>query len=156
MRSWLCRIVLLALLIGIQSCASSQPLSLGAPGTDVSGVWTGTSKVTPPCTGSRCEAINNITLQLNQQGTDVSGGYTCANGTRVCRHEGADDSGKISQGTITGDHLTLNIQITADLSNCYFDGTAISGKLSGVYRCYNGAALVEEGVFEVTRPFPQS
>ncbi|HXR37075.1 MAG TPA: hypothetical protein VN754_14055 [Candidatus Binataceae bacterium] len=152
------RIVLIVALSGVTRCgpASSPAPSIPRPSAaDVAGAWTGTSRVTncDMLSGSaRCNAVNNIALLISQNGAQLTGKYTCAIGNMICRHGGADDSGRIESGSISGNRLNLSVMIPADLSNCYFSGSTTSPtQANGVYMCYQGGLQVEEGEWNVSR-----
>jgi hypothetical protein len=101
---------------------------------------------------ARCNAVNNIALMVSQDGAQLTGKYTCAAGNMICRHGGADDSGRIDAGSIAGNRLNLSVMIPADLSNCYFSGSTTSPtQANGVYMCYQGGLQVEEGEWTVSR-----
>ena len=125
-----------------------------AQATNVSGLWSGTTLVTP-CAfalSGRCNAQNKITLNLTQQSNHITGSYTCAYGTMVCRNGGADNTGTVAWGRISGNLMRLNLTIPADASNCYYNGMLVSATaMHGTYMCYNGGALVEEGTWSVKR-----
>jgi hypothetical protein len=132
--------------------ATKVPAS--AQASNVSGLWSGTTLVTPCyfASGGRCNAQNKITLQLTQQDNQITGNYTCAYGTMICRHGGADNTGTVAWGMISGNQMRLNLTIPADVSNCYYNGMLTSvTTMHGTYMCYNGAALVEEGIWDVKR-----
>jgi hypothetical protein len=126
----------------------------GAQTTNVSGLWSGTSLVTP-CyfAGGRCNAVNKITLKLTQQNNRLTGSYTCAFGTMICRHGGADNTGKVVSGRIADNQIRLSVIIPADVSNCYYNGLLTSATtMRGTYMCFNGGDLVEEGTWDVKLP----
>ncbi len=161
-RGWLSRIVLIAALSGVTRCgpaSSSAPSVPRPPVGDVAGAWTGTSRVTncDMLSGSgRCNAVNNIALVIDQNGAQLTGKYTCAIGNMICRHGGADDSGRIESGSISGTRLNLAVMIPADLSNCYFSGATTSPtQANGIYMCYQGGLQVEEGEWNVARAQPE-
>jgi hypothetical protein len=81
-----------------------------AQGTKVAGYWSGTTRVTPCVFSSsgRCNAVNNITLSLEQQSDRIEGKYTCAYANLNCRNAGADDTGKIVSGRISGNEIRLS------------------------------------------------
>jgi hypothetical protein len=123
----------------------------GAQTTNVSGLWSGTTLVTP-CyfSGGRCNAQNKITLKLTQQNNRITGSYACAFGTMICRHGGADDTGKVISGRIFDNQVRLSVLIPADVSNCYYNGMLTSATtMHGTYMCFNGGDLVEEGMWDV-------
>ncbi len=125
-----------------------------AQGTDVSGNWSGTTRVTPPCAWSsgRCNAVNNITFAFKQKGDHIKGKFTCAYGNLICRNGGADNTGKVVSGRVSGDQIRLSVVLPADVSNCYYNGQLTSPTSArGGYMCYQGGELVEEGVWNVSR-----
>jgi hypothetical protein len=123
-----------------------------AQATNVSGLWSGTMLVTP-CTfalSGRCNAQNKITLKLTQQNNRITGSYTCAYGTRMCRNGGADNAGKVVSGRVAGNQIRLSLVIPADTSICYYNGTLTSATvIHGTYMCFNTGDLVEEGIWDV-------
>jgi hypothetical protein len=126
--------------------------------TNVAGVWSGTTRVTPCVFSSsgRCNAVNNITLTLTQQTGRIRGKYTCAYGNLNCRNGGSDNTGKIVSGRISGNEVRLSIIIPADVSNCYYNGRLTSPTtIHGGYSCYQGGELVEEGIWDVTQTSAQ-
>src|SRR6516225_11279627 len=118
----------------------------------VTGLWSGTTLVTPCdfAMSGRCNAQNNITLKLAQQNNKITGKYTCATGTMVCRNGGADSTGSVQWGRMSGKLIRLSLIIPADVSNCYYNGRLASASaMQGTYMCMNGGALVEEGTWNV-------
>lgn len=155
------RICLALILAGLAACGASPvtivppPPSTVPPPEEIAGVWSGTSRAVPCdmlAAIGRCNAVNNITFTLNQRGPQLTGRYTCATGTTVCRHGGADDSGDINAGSISGSQFNLSVIIPADVSNCYYHGaTTSSAEANGVYVCYQGGKPVEQGVWNLSR-----
>jgi hypothetical protein len=121
---------------------------------DVSGLWSGTTRVTPPCSfnSGRCNAVNNITFTFRQSGGRLKGKFTCAYGNMICRNGGADNTGKIVSGKIVGDQIRISVLVPADVSNCYYNGVFTSAtSVRGAYSCYQGAELLEEGMWMASR-----
>jgi hypothetical protein len=151
--------MLFAALAGAMRCgpASSPAPSVPRPSVeDVAGSWTGTLRASPCellASAGRCGEVNNIAFRLNQDGSQLTGTFTCANGGTLCRHGGADDSGKVMTGSISNNRqLNLSVIIPADVSNCYYSGaTTAPNQASGVYMCYQGGLQVEEGVWTLLR-----
>jgi hypothetical protein len=141
--------ILMALLTGVTISATS--LSANAQATNVSGLWSGTTLVTPcDFSGGRCNAQNKITLKLAQEYNRITGSYACGYGTMICRHGGADNTGKIVWGRTSDDQIRLSLMIPADVSHCYYNGMLKSPTIMhGTYMCYNGGELVEEGIWDV-------
>jgi hypothetical protein len=122
------------------------------PTTDMGGEWTGTTRVTPcALSGERCDAVNNVTFNLTQYGSQITGNYACTAGTSSCRHGGADDSGTILAGSASGNRVNLAVRLPADTSECYYSGSAGgSSEASGVYVCYRGGMMIEEGIWSLS------
>jgi hypothetical protein len=121
---------------------------------DVTGLWTGTTRVTPPCSFSsgRCNAVNNVTFTLRLKGDRIKGKFTCAYGNLICRNGGADNTGKVVSGRQSGNQLRLSVVLPADVSNCYYNGMFTSANsIRGTYMCYQGGELVEEGMWDLKR-----
>ena len=130
------------------------PGSCFAQATNLGGYWSGTTRVTPPCrfSSGRCNAVNKITFSLRQKGNRLKGKYTCAYGTLNCRNGGADNTGKVVSGRVSGNQLRLSVVLPADVSNCYYNGMLTSATtIHGGYACYQGGSLLEEGEWDVTQ-----
>jgi hypothetical protein len=126
-----------------------------AQATNVTGNWSGTTRVTPPCS-QRCDALNNITFRFDQQGNKIKGKYTCAYGNRTCRNGGADSTGKIVSGHISGSRLRFSVVLPADASNCDYSCILMSATTArGAYSCYQGGQIVEQGSWDVQRASAQ-
>ena len=126
-----------------------------AQGASINGLWSGTTIVTPPCTFSngRCNAVNKITFTFQQQGDRIKGKYTCAFGTQNCRNGGADSTGDIVSGRLSGKEIRLSVVISADVSNCYYNGRLTTPTaIRGGYSCYQGGELLEEGEWNAKAP----
>jgi hypothetical protein len=132
--------------------ALTMNVPANAQATNESGLWSGTTLVTPCAfaTTGRCNAQNKITLNLTQQNNRITGSYTCAYGTMICRNGGADNAGRVVAGRVAGNQIRLTISIPADTSICYYNGTLTSATaIHGTYMCYNTGDLVEEGTWDV-------
>ncbi len=113
-------------------------------------------RVTPCDVASvRCNAVNHVTFTLSQFGSQITGSYSCAAGNMSCRHGGADDSGKIMAGSVSGNQINLAVRLPADLSDCYYSGTATPAQANGVYVCYRGGMMIEEGIWNLARQSPE-
>ncbi len=126
------------------------------PPAGFSGTWTGTLRVTP-CMAtlrdrSRCGAVNNITFTIVEDGSEVSGHYTCAVGTAICRNGNDAKNGKITSGRVSGKQIRFSVLVPSDVSNCNYTGySSEPGTMRGGYSCYQGGGLIEQGMFQVTR-----
>ena len=126
----------------------------GAQTPDISGLWSGTTRVMPPCSFSsgRCNAVNNVTFTLRLKGDRIKGKFTCAYGNLICRNGGADNTGKVVSGRVSGNQIRLSVVVPSDVSNCYYTGMFTSANaIHGGYACYQGGELLEEGEWDVKR-----
>jgi hypothetical protein len=144
----------LGLMLVLAIAAGSATPAL-AQDSGFTGLWTGTLRVFP-CRAlidsSRCQAINKITITIIQDGPKISGHYTCAIGTQICRNGNADNAGKITGGRRNGNSIRFSVMVPADLSNCDYNGfTDAPGHMRGSYSCYQGGSLAEQGSFDVSR-----
>jgi hypothetical protein len=149
-----CALAFATTAFGAASVADAQSTPTAG---DFTGTWEGTIRVTP-CIGGmlmrsgRCNAVNKIKLTLVQDGSSISGNYHCAIGTQICRNGNADDSGKITSGTASGNTVRFSVIVPADVSNCLYNAVSPSpGKLRGGYTCYQGGGIAEQGLFEASR-----
>jgi hypothetical protein len=145
--------LILAAIIAVAVPAKAQT---STPPAGFTGVWKGRLRVTPcPPTmreQSRCGAVNNITFTIIEDGSEVSGHYTCAIGTVICRNGNDAKTGKIISGRVSGKNIRFSVMVPSDVSNCDYTGYSPKpGNMRGGYTCYQGGGLVEQGMFEVTR-----
>ena len=142
-----------AAVTAVATAAGAQPTPAPPPG--FTGLWKGTLRVMPSAAmidRNRTGAVNNITFAIIQDGSNVSGHYTCSIGTQICRNGNADSSGKIVSGNISGNNIRFSVIVSGDVSNCQYSGFSASpGLMRGGYTCYQGGSLIEQGNFEVTR-----
>jgi hypothetical protein len=128
-----------------------QPIpARGDQPKEVTGNWVGTSKVR--CGGranriGRCNALQNITLDLKQDGSEVSGTYTCAFGTQDCL--GLHEHGNIVGGSYDGTNLIFSVNFGTG-STCKFKGGIASASGQGSYKC-EGSGGPEHGTWRVNR-----
>jgi hypothetical protein len=125
------------------------------PAGDFTGLWKGTIRVFPCRPGlerGRCNAVNNITFTIIQDGSKISGHYTCSIGNYICRNGNADKTGKIVSGDADGRNIRFNVMIPDDVSSCRYNGISLApGQMRGSYTCYQGGSIAEQGSFNVTR-----
>lgn len=127
------------------------------PTADIGGLWAGTAQVTPcELAVDRCDVFNNVTFTLTQYGSQLIGSYTCAAGNMSCRDGGADNSGNITAGSVSGNRINLAVKLPADLSDCYYSGaTTAPAQANGIYLCYQEGRIIEEGVWSLARQAPE-
>jgi hypothetical protein len=150
------RLIVLAMLLPIAACATSQPIE--KPAANLSGIWRGDIRVIP-CPGfmsadepGRCDAVNRITFNLRQTESSLEGTYKCGIGTLVCRDENTTTYGTVTGGTVSGRNVSMQVLLPGDLSSCLYNGFETSpGAMRGSYRCYQGGGLVEYGQWQVSR-----
>ena len=148
-RNW--RAVLTALtfaaMLFLQACAAGQ---VQEPPVDVSGNWSGNNY--PGCRPGSAEHCYDrlITMQLVQQGSKLSGSYTCAAGSLGCL--GGDNTGQIVSGRIDGSQLSdLRIGFS-DATSCLYQGQFGTSGGTGEYICFvNGMRIIEEGGWQLKR-----
>ncbi len=126
---------------------------------NLTGKWTGTSIVR--CGGrenriSRCNALQNITLDFKQAGAKISGKYTCAFGTQNCLN--LHEKGDLVGGSFDGSNLMFTVDFRTG-ATCRFNGAIASGKGQGSYSC-TGTGGREHGTWRINRagmgPVPKS
>ena len=159
----------LAALAMLAGCAAGEPQQYAASnaepvaqagaaqGADLTGLWEGTS--TSGCMplqpdATRCNAVVKITLQMFQQGSALTGHYTCAIGTMVCRD--SNTIGTIADGKVReGGAVAMRVMMP-DGSSCLFNGRPSQNKqneLTGSYFCMQGGGYIEQGRFQVVRSY---
>lgn len=97
---------------------------------------------------NRCGAVQNITLSLVQDGTNISGSYTCAFGNMNCR--GMQREGDITRGTLRGRRLEFSV-MAPDRTVCRFTGLLEQDSGRGTYTCRGGSHLAERGTWRLQR-----
>jgi len=101
----------------------------------------------------RCDAVVKITLKMFQQGSTLTGSYTCTTGTMVCRD--SNSSGTIASGKVREGNVGLRVMMP-DGSSCLFNGRPSQdkqNKLTGTYFCMQGGGYIEQGRFQVERSY---
>ena len=146
--------------IGSAPAAQSAPAadSGAASETGYTGLWDGTT--TSTCLpmqpdASRCNAVMKITLQMYQEGSSLTGHYTCAPGNMVCRN--SNTTGTIADGKVREGNVGMRVMMP-DGSSCLFNGRPSRGnppaqKLTGSYFCMQGGGYIEQGRFQVERGY---
>lgn len=155
MRTGMAAVIIFALTLAAEGCATAPPPSRFPP-ADVMGQWEGVLVVTNcdrrwTASDSRCLAVNDITLTLLQDGTRLNGAYHCAFGNQICRNGGDDDVGAVRVGYIRGKNVYVTVEIKGDGSTCRFNGRKQGKILSGGYECLQGGGVVEQGTWKTTR-----
>jgi len=145
--------------------SNAAPIAQGAPAAEAgaagepgfTGLWEGTSTATcmplqPDMT--RCNAVAKITLQMFQQGSTLTGHYTCAPGNMVCRD--SNTTGTIADGKVRGGNANMRVMMP-DGSSCLFNGRPSQNnsrnQLTGSYFCMQGGGYIEQGRFQVQRSY---
>lgn len=121
---------------------------------DLNGKWQGITRVMCiPGTYApgRCNALNYITLNIQQQGGEIHGSYTCRIDTTVCRDNGITSRGTIITGTLKEQRLSLRIFFPDDSSSCLYTGLSSYTEAGGTYTCYQGGGLMEIGHWQLNR-----
>jgi hypothetical protein len=145
--------LMLAVVIAAAVPATTQT---SAPPAGFTGIWKGTLRVIP-CLPTmreqtRCGAVNDITFTIIEDGSQISGHYTCAIGTAICRNGNDAKTGKITSGKVSEKNIRFSVLVPSDVSNCDYTGYSPEpGGMQGGYTCYQGGRLIEQGMFEVMR-----
>jgi len=116
------------------SSIKAAEVSPGARGS-AAGTWQGTTTST-----TDANAVRKITLRFFQNGTQLSGSYSCIAGNSPCRN--LNDSGTVD-GELNGDSVSIRVVLEPDNSQCFFNGTFAESIIFGQYKC------LSEGQFEI-------
>jgi hypothetical protein len=139
------------LLVDGRCRAQESPAAVATPASKLLGVWQGTTLAS--CAvgvlPSRCNAQQKVTITVIE-GSDskVTGFYQCAYGTQNCLN--MNESGKVIEGTTTGNRITLRVLVT-DGSSYIFTGYVQDDMVNGGYTVYSGGALLERGSWVARR-----
>jgi len=131
--------------VPVSSASSSAPPPSNGAEDNLSGLWTGTTS-----TGGllgMAGLTRSIKLVIRQEGNKVTGEYRCSPGNALCRN--GDEKGSI-KGTASGSHVSLNIALLPDASNCRFIGT-LDYNGNGQYTCYLQSRIVEQGTWQASK-----
>jgi|SRR5208282_481270 len=142
-------------LISVQACAPVGHQSQTVPvAADIGGQWSGISVASciPFQTPSgRCNAQQKMTFAFVKNESQWSGSYSCAYGNMICRN--GNESGQVASVTASGRDFTLIRVQLSDGTSCLFKGIFERAKVNGVYSCYGGAAVIEQGSWRASRDF---
>jgi hypothetical protein len=114
------------------------------------GHWAGTTKVrcgSRLSAQERCNAIQNITFDLTQDGSKINGAYTCAYGTQDCL--GMSRTGRITDASFDGKVLVMAVNM-GNGSTCRFQGGLMHDEAKGSYSC-KGLSAAERGTWKINR-----
>jgi hypothetical protein len=133
--------------------SDSSPGQSDSASRNVSGVWEGTGLT--DCTElqeepHRCNAVVNVTLTMLQEQERVTGFYRCATGTVMCRR--LLETGVIKAGSMRGRLLRFRVMLD-DGESCIFQATPQLDRITGAYLCLNGAAIMEQGRWDLERAY---
>jgi hypothetical protein len=142
-----------------EASSASPANSSAAADQGYAGLWEGTS--TASCVPfqpdiTRCNAVQKITLRMFQEGSKLTGQYTCATGNMVCRD--SNTTGTIAEGKVREGGPGIRVMLP-DGSSCLFNGRPSPGsmapavKLTGTYLCMQGGGFIERGTFRVERTY---
>jgi hypothetical protein len=91
-----------------------------------------------------------LVLDIQRNGRELTGNYSCAAGNANCRNQ-------MTQGRVKGsvDESIFRVSLQ-DGSWCLFNlGMFYLNEGEGDYTCYLGGSIVEQGAFELKRVVPQ-
>jgi hypothetical protein len=147
--------LLIAIAVVLSACSQVRTAPASKPDLDISGLWEGTTKITPcgPMADAEsvCNAVNRIVLSLDVSSSQIRGTYRCDYGNYICRDNGIARSGYVANGSISGSRVQLRIIIPADVSSCMYFGSFSPDKAAGRYTCFAGGGIVEQGIWQVIR-----
>lgn len=138
---------------GAVAGAGPERAETSASASSVTGFWEGTSLASCApgfTTPGRCGAQQRITLNLIQNGSQISGGYHCEFGNMVCRN--LNQEGKIISGTYFPGRASFRVAMP-DGSTCLFSGRFSNRIGNGGYTCTSGGTILEQGNWSVARQF---
>ena len=132
----------------LQSCTNVSIPS--QPPVDIAGTWEGsTSAGCYIASGHRCNAYRIITMNIVQNGSNLSGSYTCAYGNMVCL--GNANTGTIATGRVDGSYLPdLRIQLPVGV-DCLYQGHFTGNQGEGGYMCLVRGRIIEQGSWLLKR-----
>jgi hypothetical protein len=146
------RYVVLTGLMLITACAANYPKP-ERPALDITGTWEGTTITDCGMVlleQGRCMAMERVTFTFFQQGSDLSGFYTCRPGTTVCRNMNV--SGKVVSSTLEGSLARIRV-MHPDGSSCIYNAHFRSQSAAGGFACYQGGGILEQGRWKVSRAY---
>ena len=147
--------LLIAIAVALPACSQVRAAPAPKPDLDISGLWEGTTKITPcgPMADAEsvCNAVNRILLSLDGSSSRIRGTYRCDYGNYICRDNGIARSGYVADGSISGSRVELRIMIPADVSSCMYFGSFSPDRAAGRYTCFTGGGVVEQGVWQLIR-----
>jgi hypothetical protein len=124
-----------------------------APQINLQGVWNGLSvndyspvQIDP----SRCRAVERISLTLLHHNEGSWGFYGCSPGNTPCYH--MVSRGEIKYLKLNGRMLWFRV-MRDDHSSCLFNTIPTADRMSGQFWCFEGAALIERGLWQVERSY---
>ena len=132
----------------LQSCTSvaSGP---SQPPVDINGAWEGSTSAGCYIAMGHCNAYRLITMGIVQNGSNLSGSYTCAYGNMICL--GNMNSGTIATGRVDGSYVPdLRVQLSNGV-NCLYQGHFTGNQGEGGYMCLYGGRMLEQGSWQLKR-----
>jgi hypothetical protein len=132
----------------LQSCTNVKS-GPSQPPADIGGTWEGSTTAGCFMARGRCNAYRLITMSIVQNGSNLSGSYTCAYGNMVCL--GDANAGTIATGRVDGSYLPdLRIQLP-DGVDCLYQGHFTGNQGEGGYMCLVGGRMIEQGSWLLKR-----
>lgn len=139
-------------MLAVYACATTQ-INTEPVFPNIEGQWSGTSVAscmafrTP---SGRCNAQQKITFNVVKTASVLKGQYSCAYGNMACRN--GNDSGRIDAVTTENDFTLIRVQLS-DGTSCLYRGVFEKAHVRGVYTCYGGAGVIEQGSWRAARDY---
>jgi hypothetical protein len=131
----------------LQSCTSMAGPS--QPPVNIGGTWEGSTSAECYIALGHCNAYRLITMNIVQNGANLTGSYTCAYGNMVCL--GDMNTGTIATGRVDGSYVPdLRVQLPNGV-DCLYQGHFTIDQGEGGYMCLNNGRMLEQGSWELKR-----
>lgn len=123
--------------------ASSISTPAAPASVNIEGTWTGKLSSTQINGGE-----STMTMTFTQNGSSVSGTYTCVSGTMTCSHSGASMTGMMSGST-----MTMQMTFSDNQSCGTFTGTVSGNTMTGQYNCMHSmhTQVADSGTWTMTK-----
>ena len=113
---------------------------------------TGTWKGTRTSTGGaeRDFRVRSVEFDISQSGGTLSGSYRCYAGKKATA-DCNNPVGRITDGTINGDQVKIDVQAMPNSLTCSFTGSVDDARMNGKFTCYAGGSLSSVGVWNAAK-----
>jgi len=146
--------LLMASIISLAACSLRPPADSPSQNQrEFDGVWQGVS--VNDCSAvqvdaTRCHAVEMISFTVLRQNQKSWGFYGCVPTTTPCYNR--VDHGEIKDLQLLGHRLWLRV-MRNDHTSCLFSTIPSINRMAGGFWCFEGAALIERGYWQVERMY---